>query len=452
MRKNKSFCLNITNTDNLNIGFFQCRLEPNAKTITANPVLARILGYSLQKEVINQRFTDLFLKTIDKEVFFKILNRNKTINSFEVAFKKKDGQSLWVTITAHLILSANKKECWIEGALHDISAQKKNISRLAMERNFFENLLDNIPDAVYFKDRDNRIIKVNSFYVQGARLKEAEIIGKTDFDFFPPEQAKDMFEDDNRVLSTGKPIVGKIEKTSLPDGSWNQVITTKIPMHDGSGKIIGTMGITRDMTAYANLEQQRINMMVNALKVLGKALEMRDPYTFSHTRRVANIAEKISKALDWDENRLLAIRLAGELHDLGKISIPLDILNKPGKLNNLEYCLIQEHVENCYNLIRDIEFPFPLADIIYQHHERLDGSGYPRKLKGEEIFIEARILAVSDVLEAMTHHRPYREALGINKACEELEKGKGTKYDSKIVDTLFDLIKKNGKKEFWLDS
>ena len=320
-----------------------------------------------------------------------------------------------------------------------------------MERNFFENLLDNIPDAVYFKDRDNRIIKVNSFYVQGSKFKEEELIGKTDFDFFPPAQAKDMFEDDNRVLNTGKPIVGKIEKTLLPNGQWNQVITTKIPMRDGSGKIIGTMGITRDMTAYANLEQQRINMMVSALKVLSKALEMRDPYTFSHTRHVANISASIAKALNWDENRILAIRLAAELHDLGKISIPLDILNKPGKLSTLEYRLIQEHVENCHNLIKDIEFPFPLADIIYQHHERLDGTGYPRKLKGEEILIEARILAVSDVLEAMTHHRPYRAALGLNKACEELEKGKGTKYDSSLVDILFDLIKANGKKEFWLN-
>lgn len=452
MNKSKGFCLNINDAANLSIGFFQHCLEPDSKTITANSGLAKILGYPLEKESINVKFADLFLKTTDKEVFFKLLKQNKTIKSFEVALKKRDGQTLWVTITAQLIHSANKKECWIEGVLYDISAQRKNITKLAMERNFFENLLDNIPDAVYFKDRDNRIIKVNSFYLQGSKFKKEELIGKTDFDFFPPAQAKDMFEDDNRVLNTGKPVVGKIEKTLLSDGQWNQVITTKIPMRDGSGKIIGTMGITRDMTAYANLEQQRINMMVSALKVLSKALEMRDPYTFSHTRHVANIAASIAKALNWDENRILAIRLAGELHDLGKISIPLDILNKPGKLNTLEYNLIQEHVENCHNLIKDIKFPFPLTDIIYQHHERLDGTGYPQKLKGENILIEAKILAVSDVLEAMTHYRPYRAALGLNKACEELEKGKGTKYDGKIVDILFDLIEANGKKEFWLDS
>ena len=260
-----------------------------------------------------------------------------------------------------------------------------------------------------------------------------------------------MFEDDNQVLNTGKPIVGKIEKIMLGNGHWNQVITTKIPMHDNFGNIIGTMGITRDMTAYANLEQQRLNMMISALEVLGKALEMRDPYTFSHTRNVAGIAKEIANALDWNEDRLLAIKLAGELHDLGKISIPLDILNKPGELSALEYRLIQEHVENCYNLIKDIEFPFPLADIIYQHHERLDGSGYPRGLKEEKIVLEAKILAVSDVLEAMTHHRPYREAKGLDKACEELEKEKGIKYDTEIVNILFDLIKKGDKEKFWLN-
>ena len=452
MRKKKNFCLNITDGSNLNIGLFQYCLAPEGEVILSNPTLAEILGYSFEKGFIREKFCNLFIKPLDRELFLAILNRSKSVKSFEVVLKKRDGQPLWVAITAHLMPSVSKKGRWVEGVILDISAQKMIADKLTMERNFFENLLDNIPDAVYFKDCNNKIIKINSFYIQGTGLKAEEIIGKTDFDFFPPEQAKDMFEDDNKVLNTGKPVVGKIEKTLLSDGRWNQVITTKIPMRDSFGNIIGTMGITRDMTAYANLEQQRLNMMISALEVLGKALEMRDPYTFSHTRNVAGIAEGIANVLGWDENRLLAIKLAGELHDLGKISIPLDILNKPGELNALEYRLIQEHVENCYNLIKDIEFPFPLANIIYQHHERLDGSGYPRGLKGDEIVIEAKILAVSDVLEAMTHHRPYREAKGLKKACKELYEGRGIKYDAEIVDILLDLIKKGDKKEFWLNS
>ena len=320
-----------------------------------------------------------------------------------------------------------------------------------LESDFLQALLDNIPDAIYFKDRQNKIIKVNKFYAEGVGLKPEEVIGKTDFDFFPAEQAERMFNDDNRILSSGKPLVGEIERTLLSNGTWNQVITTKIPMHSKSGEIIGTMGITRDMTNYANLENERLNMVINALTVLGKLLQMRDPYTFAHASGVANIAQRIGQALGWERNRLLAIKLAGELHDLGKISIPLDILNKPGKLTPLEYKFIQEHVKNCYNLIKDIEFPFSLAKIIYQHHERMDGSGYPEELKGEEILLESRILAVSDVIESMVSLRPYRHSLGIDKACEELKSGCGSKYEPRIVEIVFNLIKENDGKAFWFE-
>jgi putative nucleotidyltransferase with HDIG domain len=274
-------------------------------------------------------------------------------------------------------------------------------------------------------------------------------MGKTDFDFFPYEQAKQMFEDDNYVLRTGRPIVGKIEKTLLPNGTWNQVITTKIPLYNKRGSIIGTMGTTRDMTAYANSITERFKIMMNSFIVLGKALEMRDPYTFNHTKTVAAIAERIAKAMGWEEDKVLNIRLAAEIHDLGKISIPLDILNKSGGLNELEHQLIRKHVENCYSLIKDIEFPFSLGEIIYQHHERLDGSGYPRGLKADEIIVEARILAISDVLESMTSHRPYRAALGIKKAVEELKNGCGIRYDTKIANIALELINKNNGRAFW---
>ena len=258
-----------------------------------------------------------------------------------------------------------------------------------------------------------------------------------------------MFQDDNSILKSGRPIIGKIERTTLPNGSWNQVITTKIPIINRDGKIVGTMGITRDMTAHANLQKERFSMVLNALQVLSKALEMRDPYTYSHTCHVAKIAQTIAKSMGFDEDRMMMIKLAAELHDLGKISIPLDILIKPGKLSDLEFRIVRQHVENCHNLIKGIDFSFPLAEIIYQHHERLDGTGYPRRLKGDSILMEARILAVSDVLESMTSHRPYREALGINRAIHELEKGSGKKFDSTVVKAALKLVKKNDGKPFW---
>jgi len=447
----KNFELTSISADNLGLGLFRYQLLPTERFTAVNTTLLRILGYESRLMFFASKFDDLFFNQKDKAVFFEILRRNDCVRSFEVALRTRQNKPLWASMTVSSVFLKNKTKC-LEGIIQDITPKKEHQEKLTLENDFFQTLFDTLPDAVYFKDKNNRIIKVNKFYLQGTGLKEEQIIGKTDFDFFPFEQAKEMFQDDSRIISTGKPVVGKIEKTLLPNGTWNQVITTKIPLYDKKGQIIGTMGTTRDMTSYAHIEEQRLKMAINALEILGRALEMRDPYTFSHTRHVACIAERVAKEFGWDEHRRLTIKLAGELHDMGKISIPLDILNKPGELTDLEASFIREHTRNCYNLIKDIDFPFPLAEIIYQHHERLDGSGYPRGLKAAQILPEARILAASDVLEAMTHHRPYRAALGMAKACEELRLGKGIKYDAQSVDILLKLVEKNRGKPFWIDN
>lgn len=443
-----SFYLNISTADNLGIGLFKYALNSNQGFIIINSTLAKMLGYSCKMELKSEKLQNLFFNPEEANNFIRLLKENGTVKFFEALFKSKSNGTLWVAISASKIITEDKNE-FAEGIIENIAFHKEMEEKLALERDFMQGLLDNIPDAIYFKDSYNRIIKVNKFYADGAGIPVEEIIGKTDFDFFSFEQAKKMFEDDFHVLKTGKPIIGKIERTILPNGSWNQVITTKIPMYDRQGKIIGTMGITRDMTAYANMENERRAMLIKGLTVLGKTLEMRDPYTFTHNYRVANIAEIIGKELGWDENHLLGIRLAGELHDLGKIAIPLDILNKSGSLSEAEYNLVQEHVTKSYDIIKDIHFPFHLAETIYQHHERLDGSGYPRGLKENDISLEARILTISDVLEAMTSHRPYRESLGLNKALEELDKGRDKKYDSRIVDLVFKKVTSSDKKLFW---
>jgi len=451
MRRKNIFYFNFSTADHIGVGFFKYQLFPSPRFLVINSAFANMLGYLSKREVKKENFSSLFVHQEDKDNFFNALQKEGRVKFFETIFKKKNRKKFWVAITASYLLGKNSSR-YIEGIIEDISSHKEAEERLALERDFLQGLLDNIPDAVYFKDTCNRIIRVNKFYAQGVGLKPEEIIGKTDFDFFPYHQAKQMLEDDNYVLRTGKPIVGKIERTLLPDGSWNQVITTKIPMYDRKGKIIGTMGITRDMTAYANTEREKFSMVMNALEVLNRALEMRDPYTSGHSQRVAYLAECIAKELGWSEERILAVKLAGELHDVGKIVIPLDILTKPGRLTELEYKIIQDHVEKCYQLLKDVNFPFPLAKIIYQHHERLDGSGYPNHLKEEEILPEARILAISDVLEAVTSRRPYREALGLERAIEELKAGAGSKYDEKLVKIVFNLIERYEHKPFWMNA
>jgi HD-GYP domain-containing protein (c-di-GMP phosphodiesterase class II) len=146
------------------------------------------------------------------------------------------------------------------------------------------------------------------------------------------------------------------------------------------------------------------------------------------------------------QEKINGIRMAGSIHDIGKLSIPAEILSKPTKLTEIEFSLIKEHSRRGYEMLKDVESPWPLAEIVLQHHERMDGSGYPRNLKGEEILIEARILAVADVVEAMASHRPYRAGLGIDAALEEIEKNRGTIYDKNVADTCLRLFREKGFK------
>jgi putative nucleotidyltransferase with HDIG domain len=181
-------------------------------------------------------------------------------------------------------------------------------------------------------------------------------------------------------------------------------------------------------------------------QVMASAVEARDPYTAGHQIRSANLARAIATELGLSHDKIEGIRIAGSIHDIGKLSLPAEILSKPTKLSEIEFSLIKEHAKKGYEMLKDVESPWPLAEIVYQHHERMDVSGYPRKLKGEEILIEARILAVADVVEAMASHRPYRPGLGIDAALTEIEKNRGIFYDDAVADACLRLFREKGFK------
>jgi PAS domain S-box-containing protein/putative nucleotidyltransferase with HDIG domain len=180
------------------------------------------------------------------------------------------------------------------------------------------------------------------------------------------------------------------------------------------------------------------------IQVMVSAVEMRDPYTAGHQIRVANLACAIATEMGFPRDKIEGIRMAGSIHDIGKLSIPAEILSKPTKLTNLEFSLIKEHSQSGYEMLKDVESPWPLAQIVYQHHERMNGSGYPRNLKGDEILMEARIMAAADVMEAMASHRPYRPALGIDAALDEIEKNRGILYDDAVADSCLRLFREKG--------
>lgn len=173
-------------------------------------------------------------------------------------------------------------------------------------------------------------------------------------------------------------------------------------------------------------------------------MDKRDPYTAGHQKRVAELSQAIGRKLGLPEDRVKGLYLAGLIHDLGKISIPAEILSRPGTLSPKEFELIKDHARAGYDIIRDIAFPWPVADAVLQHHERLDGSGYPDGLSGDEILLEGQILAVADVVEAVCSHRPYRPAFGIEAALEVIEKGRGIQFGPDIVDACLALFREDG--------
>jgi PAS domain S-box-containing protein len=234
----------------------------------------------------------------------------------------------------------------------------------------------------------------------------------------------------------------------LPSGEIRSVHEQGVAHFDESGKAIRMVGTVQDITERVQAKsklQEALDRLRKAfggiIQVLSATTEMRDPYTAGHQRRSADLARAIGREMGLPDDQVEGLRLAGTIHDIGKIGIPADILSKPTRLSEIEFSLIQSHSQIGFDILAGVEFAWPIAKIVHQHHERMDGSGYPQRLKGDDILLESRILAVSDVIEAMASHRPYRPALGIEAALREIEKGRGVLYDSAVVEACLRLFR-----------
>ena len=225
-------------------------------------------------------------------------------------------------------------------------------------------------------------------------------------------------------------------------------------IRDPSGKPISILAEARDITERKQAEEKLVKSYASlkktlddAIDTMAKIVETRDPYTSGHQHKVADLAIAIAREMKLEDTRIDQLRMAAVIHDIGKLYVPSDILSKPGKLSDIEFNLIKAHPQHGYDIVKGMDFPCNIAKAVLQHHERLDGSGYPNQLKGEDMILEAKILAVADVVEAMVAHRPYRPALGLDKALEEISKNKGKLYDPDVVDACVKLFK---EKEFTL--
>lgn len=228
------------------------------------------------------------------------------------------------------------------------------------------------------------------------------------------------------------------------DGSYKWLLSRgKVSTRDDKGGAVRMVGTHSDITERRQARERLAEALDGSIHAIGKAIEARDPYTSGHMRRVAKLSAAIAREMGLTQQQIEGIYMGANIHDIGKIQVPAEILSKPSKISETEYLLIQSHAQVGYDILKDIRFPWPIADIAYQHHERLDGSGYPQGLKGDEICLEARIVAVADIVEAMSSHRPYRPSLGINKAMAEIESGRGKTLDSHAVDACLKLFKEH---------
>ena len=310
----------------------------------------------------------------------------------------------------------------------------------------YRELADLLPQAVAEFDLEGNFVYGNLGGLKMFGRTREELHGCNVLRMIKPDEHERLMRNIRKVLD-GEESQGSHEYTALrKDGSTFPALLYGARILR-EGKVAGMRAILVDITERKQSEEKLASTLSTLRKAIGgtiqaivQVVEMRDPYTAGHQRRVADLARSIATEMGLPPDTIEGVRVAAVIHDIGKVSVPAEILSKPGKLTQNEFELIKDHAETGYDILKDVEFPWPIAEMIRQHHERLDGSGYPRGLKGDDTLIEARVIALADVVEAIASHRPFRPAHGIEVALDEIKKNRGTLYDPKIVDACLRLF------------
>ena len=374
------------------------------------------------------------------------LQGKKMPSRYEFKGIKKDGSTIFLEVDT-AVLKEGQTLVGTRSYLWDITERKKTEAALRESEEKFRSIVEHSHEGILMVDDNYKFIYCNDELYRMIGYSRDEIIGQ-DFRKFLDEESRALVADRYIKRQRGQEVPHRYEFNIVKkDGSKRRVEISSDVIKDASGKM-KTVAQLLDITARKRAEEVNHEMMKNLRKalngtinVIASTVEARDPFTSGHQRRVADLARTIATEMGLPKDSIEAIRSAAIIHDLGKIHIPADILNKPSKLNEMEFNFIKAHPQVGYEILKEIEFPWPVAQIVYQHHERWNGSGYPQGLSDDGILLEARILAVADVVEAMASHRPYRPPLGIEKALEELSENRGKLYDSRVVDACIRVFK-----------
>ena len=407
----------------------------------ARPCMADLLVDKYEEE-IPQWYAGKFIKS-------KLIDGAYEATDF---FPELGEKGLWLRFTASVIRNSVGDIIGAIETLEDVTQAKIAEESMRKSETKYRDIFANAMEGIYQVTTEGRFITANNALARMAGYDSPEDLMKSIKDirtqlYVHPED-RDRFL---KIMQTNGFVKGFEVEWYKKDRNIFWVVLNAVAVKDDQRNILYNEGLVEDITIRKQAEEQLKNSLESlkravgtTIQVLVSALEARDPYTAGHQSRSANLASAIATEMGLDKDKIEGIRMAGIIHDIGKLSIPAEILTKPTKLTDLEFSLVKEHAQSGYEMLKDVESPWPLADIVHQHHERINGSGYPRNLKVDEILLESRILAVADVVEAMASHRPYRASLGIDAALEEIEKNKGILYDADVADACLKLFREKG--------
>jgi PAS domain S-box-containing protein/putative nucleotidyltransferase with HDIG domain len=411
--------------------------------LEVNDGFTRLLGYE-RAETVGRTTSELAIwaDAQARAAFVASLEACGESGEIETVLRRKDGTQV---TGVHAARSMEVRgEAAVLSVVHDVSERKQAEEALRESEARYRGYVDNAPYGVFVCDEQGRYVEVNRAAAELIGYSPEDLVQMSIADVVAPESREWAVQEFARVGRTGR---------SSGNGVFLRKDGTTFPARLDAVRLAATrylgflVDISEQARAEAELEASAAQLkqaLTATVAALGATTELRDPYTAGHQRRVAELAGAIAAGLGWDEERIEMVTTAGLLHDVGKIVVPAEILARPGRLSEPEMQIIRQHPTASAALIAGIEFGGPVAAIVNQHHERLDGSGYPNGLKGEHILPEARILAVADVVEAMSSHRPYRAALGMEVALAEVREHSGERYDADVVAVCGRLLEEQG--------
>ena len=454
--------------EHLPLGLY--RATSGGRLLEANPAMSQLLRLPPDTNLATLDTQQVYMDPQRRAEWLAELDSNDVVKDFVAEFKRPDGERIWVRENTRAVRDDQGRVQYYEGSLEDITARKKAELALQSSEQELGVVFDNAPFLMLLLGRKLRIRKANRAVTHFVHRDKRSLMGK------PVARALNCALAVRRDAAGGRPrlmadcrectVCRQSENTLMNNISHEKVevripvvlerqkqerdfLVTTTPVRIGQARMV--LLCLQDITEQKRTARMAVESrgeleraMGAVIHALAEMLATRDPYTAGHQQRVADLGSAIGIEMGLGEDQVAGIRMASIIHDLGKVAVPSEILTKPGRVTRLEFDIMKMHPQVGYDILSKLTFPWPVADVALQHHERLDGTGYPQGLQGDEISLEARIVAVADVVEAMASHRPYRPSLGIQRALEEITRQKGARYDPDVVAACVALAGREG--------